>query len=192
MLQLGGLSPFGGHADGGKLTIIKAGPGFHEEKHFEIGPDGQMIEVHPEAQMQDARKLSLSYSHFPQYAQYALAVNHANPMDAHFNSDDVEMIPEEREEDVVPSAPLSVEFEVKAPVMDVRGLEEQQPELAKDDAKPEERKTADEFNSLPYLSVLRNTVEENDRLFSEKILQKYRALAEQEYLDNNSCSSRNL
>ena len=187
-MQLGGLGPFGGHADGGKLTIIQAGPGFHEEKHFDIGPDGQMIEV----QMQDARKLSLSYSHFPQYAQHALAVDHANPMDAHFNSDDVEMIHEEKEEDVVPSAPLSVEFEVKAPVMDVRGLEEQQPELAKDEAKQEESKTADEFNSLPYLSVLRNTVEENDRLFSEKILQKYRALAEQEYLDNNSCSSRNL
>merc|ERR1719293_593532 len=43
----------------------------------------------------------------------------------------------------------------------------------------------------PFLSVLRNTVEENERL-SQQILSKYRAMAEEEYLDDNSCSSHHL
>merc|ERR1719412_729794 len=153
--NLRGMLPFGEHS-GGKLTVIKAGPGFHEEKSYDIGPDGEFTEVKPVQMVHDA-------------------LDHANPMDTHFDSADVEMIPTEVEE--------------AAPVMDVRDLEEQLPE------KPSEEPvvTVEEFQEpdLPYLSVLRNSVEEKTRVLSEKILQRYRSMAEREYLDNE-CSSRNL
>ena len=98
-------------------------------------------------------------------------------MDKHFDSADVEMIPTEVEEEKV------------APVMDVRGLEEQEPEKSSE----EPVVTVEEFqeHDLPYLSVLRNSVEEKARVLSEKILEKYRSMAEREYLDNE-CSSKNL
>ena len=53
------MLPFGEHS-GGKLTVIKAGPGFHEEKSYDIGPDGEFTEVKPVQMVHDARKLSLS------------------------------------------------------------------------------------------------------------------------------------
>ena len=53
------MLPFGEHS-GGKLTVIKAGPGFHEEKSYNIGPDGQFTEVKPVHMAGDARKFSLS------------------------------------------------------------------------------------------------------------------------------------
>merc|ERR1719293_575866 len=43
----------------------------------------------------------------------------------------------------------------------------------------------------PFLSVLRNTVEENERL-SQQILSKYRAMAEEEYGDDYTCNSDHL
>merc|ERR1719361_2847056 len=69
------------------------------------------------------------------------------------------------------------------------GLEEQEPEKTSE----EPVVTVEEFqeHDLPYLSVLRNNVEEKARVLSEKILQSYRSMAEREYLDNE-CSSRNL
>merc|ERR1719361_1265307 len=69
------------------------------------------------------------------------------------------------------------------------GLEEQEPEKTS----KEPVVTVEEFqeHDLPYLSVLRNNVEEKARVLSEKILQSYRSMAEREYLDNE-CSSRNL
>ena len=109
-------------------------------------------------------------------------MDHANPMDKHFDSADVEMIPTEAE--------VEKEKEKVAPVMDVRGLEEEQePEKSSE----EPVVTVEEFqeHDLPYLSVLRNNVEEKARVLSEKILQSYRSMAEREYLDNE-CSSRNL
>jgi len=174
--QLGGIRgmlPFGQPTELGKLTVIKAGPGFHEEKHFDIGPNGKLTEVKP-IQMHDA-------------------LEHANPMDTHFNSNDVEVFHDE-DEDVgnnneseiteVESAKIATE-----PVMDVRGLEEQEPELPK----AEVVESVEDFGAkeYPFLSVLRNTVEENERI-SQQILSKYRAMAEEEYLDDNSCSSHHL
>merc|ERR1719264_302835 len=155
--NLRGMLPFGEHS-GGKLTVIKAGPGFHEEKSYDIGPDGEFTEVKPVQMAHDA-------------------LDHANPMDRHFDSADVEMIP------------TVAEMEKAAPVMDVRGLEDQQPEKTSQ----EPVVTVEEFQEpdLPYLSVLRNSVEERTRVLSEKILQRYRSMAEREYLDNE-CSSRNL
>merc|ERR1712088_886633 len=73
--------------------------------------------------------------------------------------------------------------------MDVRDLEEQQPE--KTSKEPVVTVEESQEPDLPYLSVLRNSVEEKTRELSEKILQRYRSMAEREYLDNE-CSSRNL
>jgi len=174
--QLGGVRgmlPFGQPTEMGKLTVIKAGPGFHEEKHFDIGPNGKLTEVEP-IQMHDA-------------------LEHANPMDTHFNSNDVEVF-HDKDEDVAKNSESAVteaesEKVEKEPVMDVRGLEDQEPELPK----AEDVQTVEDFGAkeYPFLSVLRNTVEENERI-SQQILSKYRAMAEEEYLDDNSCSSHHL
>merc|ERR1719186_1715392 len=171
--QMGGLRgmmPFGQPTELGKLTIIKAGPGFHEEKHFDIGPNGKLTEVNA-MPMHDA-------------------LEHANPMDTHFNSNDVEVFHDE-DEDIVKTNDAEVtevesEKVEKEPVMDVRGLEEQEPELPK-------LESVEDFSAkeYPFLSVLRNTVEENERI-SQQILSKYRSMAEEEYLDDNSCSSHHL
>ena len=29
----------------GKITVIKAGPGYMEEKHYDIGTDGNLVEI---------------------------------------------------------------------------------------------------------------------------------------------------
>ena len=99
-------------------------------------------------------------------------------MDTHFDLADVEMIPSE------------FKVEKTAPVMDVRGLEEQEEQ---EKTSPEPVVSVEEFQEqdLPYLSVLRNSVEEKARVLSEEILQRYRSRAEREYLDSE-CSSRNL
>merc|ERR1711970_1318008 len=174
--QLGGIRgmlPFGQPTEVGKLTVIKAGPGFHEEKHFDIGPNGKLTEVKP-IQMHDA-------------------LEHANPMDTHFNSNDVEVFHDEDEDVGNNNEPEIAEIESEKvatePVMDVRGLEEQEPELPK----AEVVESVEDFGAkeYPFLSVLRNTVEENERI-SQQILSKYRAMAEEEYLDDNSCSSHHL
>merc|ERR1712106_302907 len=118
------------------------------------------------------------------------ALEHANPMDTHFNSNDVEVFHDE-DEDIVKTNDAEVtevesEKVEKEPVMDVRGLEEQEPELPK-------LESVEDFSAkeYPFLSVLRNTVEENERI-SQQILSKYRSMAEEEYLDDNSCSSHHL
>ena len=171
------MLPFGEHS-GGKLTVIKAGPGFHEEKSYDIGPDGEIKEVKPVKMLHDAREcpLSLSSHVLPLY----FLVEHENPMDTHFDSKDVEMIKMDSETEKVEAAP----------VMDVRGLEEQEPEKTSE----EPVVSVEEFKepAFPYLSVLRNSFDEEEaRLLSEKFLHSYRSMAEREYLDNE-CSSRKL
>merc|ERR1719356_2059525 len=170
---LRGMLPFGQPAEVGKLTIIKAGPGFHEEKHFDIGPNGKLTEVEP-IPLHDA-------------------LEHSNPMDTHFNANDVEVFHDKDEDVEMISEPVVTEGETekaeKEPVMDVRELEEQEPMTPK--AAVVESVEDFGVKEYPFLSVLRNTVEENERL-SQQILSKYRAMAEEEYLDDNSCSSHHL
>jgi len=177
--QLGGLRnmmPFGQPTEVGKLTIIKAGPGFHEEQHFDIGPNGKLTEVKP-ISMHDA-------------------LEHANPMDTQFNSNDVEVFHAEDDEDVEKShepeiAEEKIEKIDDEPVMDVRGLEEQEPKVPKVELPVVESVEDFSAKEYPFLSVLRNTVEENERI-SQQILSKYRSMAEEEYLDDNSCSNHHL
>merc|ERR1712172_188936 len=74
------------------------------------------------------------------------------------------------------------------PVMDVWAVEEEEskePELKAGESVEFQPK------SLPFLAVLRNTVEENERM-SQQLLQRYRTLAEQEYRDDYTCNSDHL
>lgn len=54
------------------MTVIKAGPGFHEEKHYNIGPSGKLTEVLPEMKSD--------------------SLDHKNPMDTEMKEQDVELI----------------------------------------------------------------------------------------------------
>merc|ERR1719245_2330924 len=107
--NLRNMMPWSGGVGGGKLTVIKAGPGFHEEKNYDIGADGHITEVKPVSMMNDA-------------------LEHQNPMDSHFDSEDVEVFTVPHEDITkTESAAEVVENVDAAPVMDVRGLEEQEP-----------------------------------------------------------------
>ena len=183
------MMPSFGGVGGGKLTVIKAGPGFHEEKSYNIAADGHLT------QTGDVKEVSMLGD----------GLDHANPMDSQFSSDDVEVF-------TVDSGKPATEAEEKSPVMDVRGLEEQQPKQEPKQEPEEAKVEAKEFASekLPYLSVLRNEVGESARYldiyiyniyylqvgeeardWSERLLASYRDLAEREYLDTE-CSSHNL
>merc|ERR1712181_53979 len=157
----------------GKLTVIKAGPGFHDEKHYDIGPNGKLTEI------------SETWVHKD-------ALEHENPMDVHFNSNDVEVFhPEDKptESTVKATAAEKQDEEIASePVMDVWAVEEEEkkePELKAGESVEFQPK------SLPFLAVLRNTVEENERM-SQQLLQRYRTLAEQEYRDDYTCNSDHL
>merc|ERR1719495_1313520 len=150
-------SPFG-QPEVGKLTVIKAGPGFHDEKHYDIGPNGKLTEVTETPIHKDA-------------------LEHENPMDVHFNSNDVEVFHTEdkpAETDVKATEDVEEENEVS-----------NEPELKAGESVEFQPK------NLPFLAVLRNTVEENERM-SEQLLQRYRTLAEQEYRDDYTCNSDHL
>merc|ERR1712037_1080749 len=94
-------SPFG-HPEVGKLTVIKAGPGFHDEKHYDIGPNGKLTEI----------------SEIPIHKD---ALEHENPMDVHFNSNDVEVFHTEDKPTVKATGEIEKQEEEIAsePVMDV-------------------------------------------------------------------------
>merc|ERR1719370_502090 len=118
-------SPFGEPREAGKLTIIKAGPGFHEEQHFDIGPNGKLTEI-TESPMDNG------------------GLDHENPMDVHFNSNDVEVFNPHNDNDMeaeifeVTGEPIeegkTEKTVVSEPVMDVWAIEEEEEEEQK---KPE-------------------------------------------------------
>merc|ERR1719237_1670584 len=168
-------SPFG-HPEVGKLTVIKAGPGFHDEKHYDIGPNGKLTEI----------------SEIPIHKD---ALEHENPMDVHFNSNDVEVFHTEdkpTESSVKATGEIEKQEEEIAsePVMDVWAVEEDNEASKEPDLKAGESVEFQPKN-LPFLAVLRNTVEENERM-SQQLLQRYRTLAEQEYRDDYTCNSDHL
>merc|ERR1719219_304038 len=77
--------------------------------------------------------------------------------------------------------------------MDVRGIEDHESSVPEEAEKVEK---VSDFSSkqeqeYPFLSVLRNTVEENERL-SEELLQKYRIMTENQYTDDYTCNSDHL
>lgn len=162
-------SPFG-QPEVGKLTVIKAGPGFHDEKHYDIGPNGKLTEISETPIHKDA-------------------LEHENPMDMHFNSNDVEVF--HTEDKPTGSAVKSTGDEIASePVMDVWAVDDdneapKEPELKAGESVEFQPK------NLPFLAVLRNTVEENEKM-SQQLLQRYRTLAEQEYRDDYTCNSDHL
>merc|ERR1711936_731839 len=102
-------SPFG-QPEVGKLTVIKAGPGFHDEKHYDIGPNGKLTEI----------------SEIPIHKD---ALEHENPMDVHFNSNDVEVFhtgDKPTESAIKASGEAEKQNEIASePVMDVWAVEEE-------------------------------------------------------------------
>merc|ERR1719400_2764044 len=145
----------------GKLTVIKAGPGFHDEKHYDIGPNGKLTEISETPIHKDA-------------------LEHENPMDMHFNSNDVEVFHTEDKPTGSAVKPTGDEI-ASEPVMDVWAVDDdneapKEPELKAGESVEFQPK------NLPFLAVLRNTVEENEKM-SQQLLQRYRTLAEQEYRD---------
>merc|ERR1719318_1979216 len=138
-------SPFG-QPEVGKLTVIKAGPGFHDEKHYDIGPNGKLTEVTETPIHKDA-------------------LEHENPMDVHFNSNDVEVFHTEdkpAETDVKATKDIEAENEIASePVMDVWAVEEENELSNEPDLKAGESVEFQPKN-LPFLAVLRNTVEEEN------------------------------
>merc|ERR1719342_895085 len=168
-------SPFG-QPEVGKLTVIKAGPGFHDEKHYGIGPSGKLTEVTETPIHKDA-------------------LEHENPMDVHFNSNDVEVFhtedkPTESAVKATGEGEKQEEEVASEPVMDVWAVEEDS-EASKEPELKAGESVEFQPKNLPFLAVLRNTVEENERM-SQQLLQRYRTLAEQEYRDDYTCNSDHL
>merc|ERR1719219_2760917 len=168
-------SPFG-QPEVGKLTVIKAGPGFHDEKHYDIGPNGKLTEISETPIHKDA-------------------LEHENPMDEHFNSNDVEVFhtedkPTESAVKASGEAEKQEEEIASEPVMDVWAVEEDS-EASKEPELKAGESVEFQPKNLPFLAVLRNTVEENERM-SQQLLQRYRTMAEQEYRDDYTCNSDHL
>merc|ERR1711962_1763444 len=202
-------SPFGKSQETGKLTVIKAGPGYHEEQHFDIRPDGKLIQITESPMHKDA-------------------LEHENPMDVHFDSNDVEIFnPEEKME---AESSEEVKEDTSEPVMDVWAIEENETEKEEEQDKEEKQENQENEDSnskvesnviqdnlieneekeeespealpqvkvsefsvkeYPFLDVLRNTVEENERM-SQQLLNRYRSLADREYRDDYTCNSEHL
>jgi len=194
--RLNSMSPFSmfggnGGGQGGKMTVINSGPGYTEEKHYNIMPDGKLVEV-----MEKSDEM-----------------HHANPLDQHFDEYDVEIFN--------PTAPqhefINTEAEFIHPSDDIQSaagdlVKSEEPEEAAVEevehnevedfgsvdgaeiAEPrigeEETKASKEVEN-PFLSVIRNSIEESERL-KEAFLTKYRNFKDAEYRDNNSCSSDHL
>merc|ERR1712168_1690585 len=124
-----------------------------------------------------------------------MGLEHANPMDVHFNSNDVEVFhtedkPTESAVKASGEAEKQEEEIASEPVMDVWAVEEDS-EASKEPELKAGESVEFQPKNLPFLAVLRNTVEENERM-SEQLLQRYRTLAEQEYRDDYTCNSDHL
>jgi len=195
---------------GGQMTIIKAGPGFRDQQTFNIGPDGHLSQQ----------------NHF-----HEDALEHSNPMDDHFDFNDVEIFHDE-DSDISNNGSIDTvqqiteeepkeEAELESePVMDVRMVEEHVAQPAetseevetvelKADSPAVSLKTGEmerllsaspqvqlQGDSLPFLSVLRNTVAENERL-SQQLLRQFQELHRAQALgswgqDDTTCSSRHM
>ena len=124
-------------------------------------------------------------------------MEHENPMDVHFNSNDVEVFhTEDKPTESAVKASGEAENEkqeeeiASEPVMDVWAVEEDS-EASKEPELKAGESVEFQPKNLPFLAVLRNTVEENERM-SQQLLQRYRTLAEQEYRDDYTCNSEHL
>merc|ERR1719167_424987 len=74
--------PFGrpSKSGGGKITVVNAGPGFVEEKHYDIKPDGEIVEVTTAPRSQQLQLIDND------------GLSHNNPMDVNVVDAEVELI----------------------------------------------------------------------------------------------------
>jgi len=186
--------PFGGGAkSGGKITVVNAGPGFVEEKHYDIKPDGEIVEITQAPATIDHDGLA-----------------HENPMEANaVHADvDVEMIKPETETDPVhsdaeESNPIESVVELVSQQENESKLREQVKEEKDDDVvdvsevpaprvdvRPDIEFSIDQVDQVdPFLHILRNSISERDR---SEFYNQYKSLHKNQYVDNNSCSSEHL
>jgi len=204
--------PFGQQSkSGGKITVVNAGPGFIEEKHYDIKPDGEIVEVTNAPRLVDNDGL-----------------NHNNPMESKVLDAETEVIqPEfdpadlpadEAESDVrdklkdEPAAandgdsPIETVADVEkidnAPVDNADTAGDNNVVVNKEaamaiplvEARPELKMDLSEVD--PFLHILRNSISERERSqlynkYQYKLLNS-RNHNNQQYVDNNSCSSEHL
>jgi len=169
--NLNAWSPFsmlgGGGMNGGKMTVIKSGPGYLEEKHYDIKPDGKIVQVAEERSSD--------------------ALEHENPLEENFVDSNVEIIkPEsveqEKEADVVVGEKKVEKEEEKEMVQEGEEVPQPLVEVIEPELKAEEEAERNQF-----LSVIRNSIEDSDRRKQEYISQFRNA-----YMDDNSCSSEHI
>lgn len=173
--RIGGLNswnsfPFGGEDSGAKITVIKAGPGYMEEKHYDVGPDGKIVEVE---------------NHQPIMMD---ALEHVNPLDSNLNESDVEIFEPQ---------PTSVEFlnpienEVEASVEPEAAVEPVAEVALEPVAEPQhDVKVDEEVDMGPFLSVIRNSLEDGERL--KELFHRFHSMKGAQYRDNYSCNSDHL
>lgn len=157
--------PEGGPA--GKITVIKAGPGYMEEKHYDIGTDGNLVEIteQPPALLNDG-------------------LAHENPMDSSFDEDDVEIFkPLDNSQNSLES------LESQNSLEPISSLEESLDSLSA--PVPQVKEDPEEESVNPFLSVIRNSIEEGEKL-KEEFINKYRSFKDSEYTDTSTCNSENL
>merc|ERR1719348_2726943 len=201
--------PGGLHHSGGQMTIIKAGPGFREEQVFDIGPNGELRE------QEHFKEDALSHEN-PMDTEFDfndVEVFHTGADEDTVNksgiAEDMKKMPEEAPEEEEDPEEAILDSE---PVMDVRMVEEHLADNEVNNAVDEEltkvaAKTAEfekliasspepeqDSDTLPFLSVLRNSVAENERL-SQQLLRQFQELhrARQAWgSDDNTCSSHHM
>jgi len=198
--------PGGLHHSGGQMTIIKAGPGFREEQVFDIGPNGELRE------QEHFKEDALSHEN-PMDTEFDF-----NDVEVFHTEADEDTVNKSGSVEAMEKMPMEAEKEEEdallesEPVMDVRMVEEHLVDNELNNAVDEElskvaAKTAafeklvasspepeQQHDTLPFLSVLRNSVAENERL-SQQLLRQFQELhrARQAWgSDDNSCSSHHM
>jgi len=204
--------PFGqsSKSGGGKITVVNAGPGFVEEKHYDIKPDGEIVEV----------------TNTPHRLIIDDGLDHENPMESNFVNAEVELIqpefeqaalPEVGEDVAVVSEPVeakpeedgaaAADRETEEAVADVNDVEQAEKADAETKAEAEEAEAAavplvevrrpelrfEAGQMDPFLHILRNSISERER---SQLYNQYKSLNsnnnDDQYVDNNSCSSEHL
>jgi len=157
---------------GGKITVLRAGPGYHEEKEYDIGPDGQITEV------TSAAPLSIMEQD---------ALSHENPMETHLSEDDVEIFDQSKL--LVSNSIEQLQKEKEKNEKEIEKKEEEIQKKVFEQMFNDTGALGDKQDQNPFLSVLRTSVEESQR-FGQELIKKYHESelrADAEYVDGDTC-----
>ena len=120
-------------------------------------------------------------------------VAHENPMDSSFDEDDVEIFkPLDNSQNSLESleSQNSLEsLESQNSLEPLSSLEESLDSLSA--PVPQVKEDPEEESGNPFLSVIRNSIEEGEKL-KEEFIKKYRSFKDSEYTDTSTCNSENL